>query len=146
MTQVHLVVGVLAISLNAAAGLYGAWCWWRVRASVWFWRILRAGQAVVILQVLLGGVLVILGHKPSGLHVLYGVLPLLISLIAEQLRIGAAQMVLDSRGFESAAAVGSLPEEEQRVVMLSIIQREVGVMALAAIINVVLLARAAGTA
>jgi hypothetical protein len=146
MTQVHLVVGVLAISLNAAAGLYGAWCWWRVRTSVWFWRILRAGQAVVILQVLLGGVLVILGHKPSGLHVLYGVLPLLISLIAEQLRIGAAQMVLDSRGFESAAAVGSLPEEEQRVVMLSIIQREVGVMALAAIINVVLLARAAGTA
>jgi heme A synthase len=146
MTQVHLVVGVLAISLNAAAGLYGAWCWWRVRTSVWFWRILRAGQAVVILQVLLGGVLVILGHKPSGLHVLYGVLPLLISLIAEQLRIGAAQIVLDSRGFESAAAVGSLPEEEQRVVMLSIIQREVGVMALAAIINVVLLARAAGTA
>jgi hypothetical protein len=146
MTQVHLVVGVLAISLNAAAGLYGAWCWWRVRTSVWFWRILRAGQGVVILQVLLGGVLVILGHKPSGLHVLYGVLPLLISLIAEQLRIGAAQMVLDSRGFESAAAVGSLPEEEQRVVMLSIIQREVGVMALAAIINVVLLARAAGTA
>jgi hypothetical protein len=145
MTHVHLVVGVLAIALNAAAGLYGAWCWWRVRTSVWFWRILRAGQGVVILQVLLGGVLVILGHKPSGLHVLYGVLPLLISLIAEQLRIGAAQMVLDSRGFESAAAVGSLPEEEQRVVMLSIIQREIGVMALAAIINVVLLARAAGT-
>jgi hypothetical protein len=145
MKQVHLVVGVLAISLNAVAGIYGAWCWWRVRTSLWFWRLLRAGQAVVILQVLLGGVLVILGHKPSGLHVLYGVLPLLVSLIAEQLRISSAQMVLDARGFESAAAVGSLPEEEQRVVMLSIIQREIGVMALAAIVNVVLLARAAGT-
>jgi hypothetical protein len=146
MKQVHLVVGVLAISLNAVAGVYGAWCWWRVRTSLWFWRLLRAGQAVVILQVLLGGVLVILGHKPSGLHVLYGVLPLLVSLIAEQLRISSAQMVLDARGFESASAVGSLPEEEQRVVMLSIIQREIGVMALAAIVNVILLARAAGTA
>lgn len=145
MTDVHMVVGVLAISLNAVAGIYGAWCWWRVRSSVWFWRVLRAGQAVVILQVLLGGVLVILGHKPSGLHVLYGVLPLLVSLIAEQLRISSAQMVLDSRGFESAAAVGSLPEEEQRVVMLTIVQREIGVMALAAIVNVILLARAAGT-
>jgi hypothetical protein len=146
MKQVHMAVGVLAISLNAVAGIYGGWCWWRVRTSVWFWRVLRAGQAMVIVQVLLGGLLVILGHKPHGLHVLYGVLPLLVAVIAEQLRLGSAQMVLDARGFESAAAVGSLPEEEQRVVMLSIVQREIGVMALAVIVNVVLLARAAGTA
>jgi hypothetical protein len=146
MTEVHVVVGVLAIALNGVAGLYGAWRWWRVQSSVWFWRVLRAGQAVVILDVLLGGVLVLLGHKPKGLHVLYGVLPLLISLIAEQLRASSAQMVLEARGFQSAAEVGSLPEEEQRVVVLSIVQREIGVMAVAAIVNVVLLARAAGTA
>lgn len=146
MNEVHLVVGVLALSLNGVAGIYGAWRWWRVQSTVWFWRILRAGQAVVILQVLLGGVLVLLGHKPSGLHVLYGVLPLLVSVIAEQLRISSAQMVLESRGLESARAVGELPEDEQRVVVLSIVQREIGVMALAAIVNVVLLARAAGTA
>jgi hypothetical protein len=143
--QVHLVVGVLAIALNGTAGLYGAWRWWRVQASVWFWRVLRAGQAIVVLQVVLGGVLVLLGHKPPGLHVLYGVLPLLVSVIAEQLRIGAAQMILESRGFESAKAVGKLPEEEQRVVVLSIVQREIGVMALAALVNLALLIRAAGT-
>jgi hypothetical protein len=146
MKEVHVVVGVLAIALTGVAAIYGVWKWWRVQSSVWFWRVLRAGQAVVILQVLLGGMLVLLGHKPKGLHVLYGVLPLLISLIAEQLRASSAQMVLEARGFQAAAEVGTLPEQEQRVVVLSIVQREIGVMAVAAIVNVVLLARAAGTA
>ena len=144
--EVHFVVGVLAIALNGAAALFGAWCWWRVRPSTWFWRVLRTGQGVVVVQVLLGGVLVVIGHKPKGLHVLYGVLPLLVALIAEQLRIGSAHLVLSSRGFESAQEVGKLPADEQRVVALTIVQREIGVMALAALVNVVLLARAAGTA
>lgn len=146
MKQVHLVVGVLAIACNGIAGLYGAWLWWRVRHSSWFWRLLRAGQVLVVVQVVLGGVLVALGHKPSGLHVLYGVLPLLVSLIGEQLRLASAQMVLDSRGYDSAQAVGSLPEDEQRVVAVAIVQRELGLMAITAIVNVVLLARAAATA
>ena len=146
MTHVHLVVGVLTIALNGLAAVYGGWCWWRIRTSTWFWRLLRAGQVAVIVQVLLGGVLVVLGHKPKGLHVLYGVLPVLVSLLAEQLRVASAQMVLDTRGFESARAVGTLPDEEQRVVAMAIVQREIGVMALSALINVVLLARAAMTA
>jgi hypothetical protein len=146
MKDVHLVVGLSAITLNAAAGLYGAWCWWRVTTSAWFWRLLRVAQAVVVLQVLLGGVLVVLGYRPHGLHVLYGLLPLLVSALAEQLRIASAQLVLDSRGHQSAQAVGDLPEDEQRLVVMSIIQREIGVMALSALINLVLLGRAAMTA
>ena len=55
-------------------------------------------------------------------------------------------MVLDSRGFESAAEVGELPDDEQRSVVTAIVQREMGVMTLAALVIVVLLARAAGTA
>jgi hypothetical protein len=146
MKDVHLVVGLSAIALNAAAGLYGGWCWWRVvTTSAWFWRILRAAQAVVVVQILLGGVLVALGHSPRGLHVLYGVLPLLVSLLAEQLRIASAQVVLESRGHQSAQAVGELPEDEQRGVVTAIVQREIGVMALSALINLVLLARAAMT-
>ena len=54
-------------------------------------------------------------------------------------------MVLDSRGFDSNAAVGELPEAEQRVVVVSILQRELGVMVLAALVILVLLIRAAGT-
>jgi hypothetical protein len=143
---VHLVVGVLAIAANGAAGLYGAWCWWRSSQSVWFWRLLRAGQAVIVLEAALGGVLELIGPKSPGLHVLYGVLPLFVSLIAEMLRVSSAQMVLDARGFASAAEVGELPDDEQRALVTAILRRELGVMALSALINVVLLARAAGTA
>jgi len=146
MKEVHLVVGALAIGLNGAAGLHGAWCWRRVKPSAWFWRLLRGGQAVVVLQVALGGVLVLIGHKPSSLHVLYGLLPLLVSFLAEQLRAASAQMVLDAGGHESAAAVGKLPEDEQRFLALSIVQREMGVMVIAELVIVALLARAAGTA
>ncbi len=141
------MLGVAAISINGLACLYGAWRWWRVQpSSVWFWRIVRVGQAVVVLEAALGGVLELIGRKAPGLHVLYGVLPLLVSLIAEQLRIASAQMVLDSRGYESAQAVGKLPADEQRSMVITILRREMGVMTLAALVVVVLLARAAGTA
>ena len=146
MKAVHLAVGVAAIALTAGAALVGAWCWWRVNNSPWFWRVLRAAQAAVILQVALGGLLVALGHKAPGLHVLYGLLPLLVSLLAEGFRATSAQLVLDARGHASAEEVGKLPPDEQRVIVLSILHRELGVMALAAVVNVVLLARAAMTA
>ncbi len=146
MKIVHLVIGVLSIALVGSAGVWGAWCWYRVRSSPLFWTLLRAGQAVVVLEVALGGVLVILGKKASSLHLIYGLLPLAVSFLGEQLRIASAQMVLDSRGHESAAAVGDLPEDEQQEVVVSIVQRELGVMVLAALVMVVLLARAAGTA
>ncbi len=145
MNAVHIVAGVAAMALTAAAALYGGWCWWRVHSGPWFWRILRAGQAAVIVEAVLGGVDVLLGHKAPGLHYLYGVLPILVSFIAEQLRIASAQMILDHRGLASADEVGKLAPDDQRVLVLTIVQREIGVMALAALVNVVLLARAAGT-
>ncbi len=146
VTGVHIAVGVAAIALNALAGMHGAWCWWRAESATWFWRLLRAGQAVVVLEAGLGGVLQLTQRKAPGIHVLYGLLPLAVSFVAEQLRVASAQMVLDQRGFDSAEQVGRLPKEEQRVVVVAIVQREVGVMTLAAIVIVVLLARAAGTA
>jgi hypothetical protein len=145
MREVHLVVGVLTIALSGVAGAWGAWCWWRVRTSAWFWRLVRASQAAVVIQAALGGVLLLTGHKPPSLHVLYGVLPLVISFLGEQFRVASAQMVLDQRGFESAQAVGKLPEDEQQAVVVAILQRELGVMVLAALVNVVLLGRAAMT-
>jgi len=139
------VVGVAAISLNAAAGLLGAFEWWRAWHGAWFWRLLRGAQASLVIQAVLGGVLVLMGRKASGLHLVYGLVPLAVSFLAEQLRIASAEMVLEARGFESAAAVGELPQDEQRAIVRAILQRELGVMTLAALINVVLLARAAGT-
>jgi hypothetical protein len=145
MKDIHLIFGVITIALTALAGAWGAWCYWRARSSPWFWRLLRASQVAVVIQAALGGVLVLMGHKPPGLHVLYGVLPLLVSFFAEQLRVSAAQMVLDQRGFASSREVGKLPAEEQQEVVVSILQRELGFMVLAALVNLALLARAAMT-
>jgi hypothetical protein len=146
VTTVHIVVGVAALVLMAGCGVLGAWCWWRVRSTPWFWRLLRAGQGVVVLEAVLGGILQLGHHKAPGIHIIYGLLPLAVSFIAEQLRVASAQMVLDQRGFASAAEVGELPTEEQQRIVVAIVQREIGVMALAAVVIVVLLGRAAGTA
>jgi hypothetical protein len=146
VVTVHVVVGVTLLVLNLAAGLVGAWCWHRVEPSPRFWTLLRAGQAAVVLQVLLGALLLALGHKPGDdLHILYGVLPLVVSFIAEQLRIGSADAILAARGYDSAADVGELPEAEQRIVVLSIVRREMGVMTVACFVVVALALRAATT-
>ena len=120
MKLVHLVVGVLCLVLIGGAGVWGAWCWYRVRQSRVFWWLLRAGQAAIVVEAALGGVLVLMGRKESSLHLIYGLLPLGISFVAEQLRIASAQMILDSKGFESSADVGRLPESEQRLSLIHI--------------------------
>jgi hypothetical protein len=145
MKPVHMVLGILCIALVGGAGLWGAFCWQRGSDSRWFWGALRAGQAAVVVEAGLGGVLLLMGKKESSLHLLYGLLPLAVSFVAEQLRVASAQMVLDARGLESAAAVGELPEADQRGVVLSILQRELGVMVIAALVMFVLLLRAAAT-
>jgi hypothetical protein len=145
MKIVHIVVGSLALGLTGAAAVWGIWCWYRVRSSQVFWWLLRAGQGLIVLEAVLGGVWEATGHHASELHLIYGLVPLAISFVADQLRIASAQMVMDARGFESADELGSLPAEEQRVIVLTIVQRELGVMVLAAVVMTVLLARAAGT-
>lgn len=146
MATVHLVVGIVLLVTNLAAGIVGAWCWHRVEPSPRFWTLLRAGQAAIVLQVVLGGLLLALGHKPGDdLHILYGVLPLAVSFIAEQLRIGSADAILAAHGHDSAADVGQLPPDEQRIVVLSIVRREMGVMAISCFVVVALALRAATT-
>ena len=94
---------------------------------------------MIVVEVALGGVLVLIGHKASGLHVLYGLLPLLVSFIAEQLRIASAQMVLDRAGSSRPPRSASSRRTSSAAWSLAIVQREMGVMALAAFVIVVLL-------
>lgn len=143
MRDVHIAVGILALVLNALAFVLGSIAWLRRAPSPWFWRILRSGQAVVALEAALGGVLLLLGRHAGNLHYLYGALPLVVGLIAEQLRLSAATMVLDARELEDARAVGRLPKTEQREIVVAIMRREIGSMTLAALVVVVLIARAA---
>jgi hypothetical protein len=143
VTALHIAIGALAIAFAALATLVGGWAWHRSRPSTIFWWLLRAAQATVVVEAAIGGILLLLGRKVSDLHLIYGVLPILVSFIAEQLRLSSAQMVLDQRGFESAQAVGRLPQAEQRQIVVAIVRREIGVMTLAALVIVVLLVRAA---
>jgi hypothetical protein len=143
MTGVHLVVGLAMSLLFLAAATVGGWSWYRVSPSDWFWRLLRAAQIVMVVEVALGGLLLALGRRSgSDLHYVYGLLPLAVSFVAEQLRISAADSVLEARGLPSARALAELSQAEQRSVVLAIVRREIGVMALAALVIVGLALRA----
>ena len=140
MPEVHLVVGCALILLNLAAFAVGGIAWFRDRASVPFWYLLRAAQVSVFLQVLLGGLLVFTGHKPDdNLHYLYGILPLVVSFIAEGARAGAAERELRDIDFDA------LPPEAQQEVALAIVRREMGIMAVSCGVILFLALRAAGT-
>jgi hypothetical protein len=144
--------GALAVAvLNAIPGVLGAWLWYDgepgERSAGAFWTLLRVGQGSALAYALAVGSLAVAGHYASDdLFYLYALLPLAVGFIAEQLRAASAQMVLDHHRLASAQAVGELPEHEQRAIVNEIVRREIGVMALSALVVVFLALRAAGTA
>jgi hypothetical protein len=134
-------------ALNAVAALFGAWRWWTVSPSRAFWVLARIGQAAAIVLAALAGVLAVLGFAPAdGLFWLYALLPVVVAFVAEQFRVTSAETVLDARGLEDAAAVGTLDDAGQRSVVLAIMRREMGIVALAAAVIAFLALRAYGTA
>lgn len=140
MPEVHLVVGCALILLNAAAFGFGGVAWLRHRPSIPFWYLLRAAQGAVFLQALLGGLLGMTNHEPDdGLHYLYGLLPLVVSFLAEGARAGAAQRELGDLDVES------LPAADQQSLALAIVRREMGIMAVSCGVILFLALRAAGT-
>ena len=141
MTAVHVVVGVALVVVNLAAGALGVWRWRRGELSRAFWPLLRTGQALVVLEALDGGVLILLGEDLPRLHLIYGLVPLGVSYIAEQLRATSAQAVLDARGVASAR---ELPAEDADAAVLDILLREMGVMAASALVVAALGLRAGG--
>ncbi len=149
-----VVAGALAVAaLNALPGLLGVWVWHRGdpaadrRATGAFWITLRVGQGSALMLAVAVGSLAAAGHDAGEqLFYLYALLPLAVAFVAEQLRVTSAQTILDQRGLESAQEVGSLPDDEQRAIVSVVLRREVGVMALSALVVVFLALRAAGTA
>jgi hypothetical protein len=146
MTGVHVAVGTAVLITSAAAGLWGAWLWWRADAQPAFWTLLRTSQVLLVVQALIGGILLATGHEPASLHLLYGLLPLAVSFVAEQLRLVAAEQVLSRRDLESARDMEKLPTEQQHLIVIEIVRRETGVMAAASLVVFVLALRAAGVA
>ena len=139
MAEVHLVTGVALLAANLVAGIWGGVAWLQRRPVLGFWYALRVAQAAVVIQALLGLALAFTGHQASDLHYLYGGLPLLVSVLAELARAGAAQQELGELDFRA------LPEGRQQAIALAIVRREMGIMAVSCLVIFGLALRAAGT-
>lgn len=133
-----MVLGIGVLATNALAGGCGAVAWLRHRPSVVFWYFLRAAQAVVAAQVVLGLILLARGQTaPDGLHVIYGVSPLVVTLFSEGMRLGAAQ-----RELEGVEDVENLTREEQVAIARRVTLAEMGVMTIGALLILTLSLRA----
>ena len=140
METVHLITGIVVLASNLAAGLWGAYAWYRQVPSEGFWYVLRFAQIAVVTQVLFGAILLLLGREATdGLHYLYGALPILVSMLAEGARAGAGARELEGIDFDA------LPDDRKRLVALAIFRRETGIMAVSALVVFFLALRAAGT-
>lgn len=140
MVGLHIAVGMILISLNAAAGIVGGVAWYRDRPSIPFWYLLRAAQVSVFVQALLGGLLVVTNHQPAeNLHYLYGILPLVVSFIAEGARADAARREVGETDYEN------LPPADQEALAFAIVRREMGIMAVSCGVIFFLALRAATT-
>jgi hypothetical protein len=147
-----VIAGAISVAaINALSAALGIWLWYvgepSLRGARLFWLTLRAAQGAALVLAIAVGSLVAAGHHArEQLFYLYALLPLAVAFIAEQLRVASAQTVLDQRGMSRASEVGRLPAAEQRGIVAAIVRREIGVMALSALVVVFLALRAASTA
>jgi hypothetical protein len=135
-----MVVGIAVLASNAVAAGWGAVGWLRrdARASIVFWPLLRVAQATVVVQAVVGFILLARGASaPDGLHVAYGVAPLVISLVSEGMRVGVAQRELE--GVEDVEALG---RRQQIAVARRVALGEMGVMTVGALLILTLALRA----
>jgi len=135
-----MALGIAVLATNAVAAGWGAATWLRKRArwSIGFWPLLRVAQAVVAAQVLLGLFLAATGKTaPDGLHIVYGISPLVVSLGSEAMRAGVAQ-----RELEGVENLEGLERSEQMALARRVALAEVGVMTVGALLIVTLALRA----
>jgi hypothetical protein len=144
VTAVHVAIGVGLVAVNLAAGLLGLIQWRRHAHSRAFWPLLRAGQLLVVVAALDGLILVVQGRDLPDLHLIYGLSPLGVSFLAEQLRLASADSVLQARGLEDAQAMRGLTDAAQQEIVTAIVLREMAIMAASALVVVVLALRAGG--
>ena len=134
-----MAAGIAVVALNGLAAAWGGIAWLRRDPSVWFWYVLRVAQASVVVQAVLGGVLLAQGEEADGLHLFYGITPLLISFVTEGMRVGVAQQEV-----EEAGDVEALERREQVLLARRVVMREMGVMTIGTLMILTLSLRAAG--
>jgi hypothetical protein len=135
-----MVVGIAVLASNAVAAGWGAVGWLRrdAHASIVFWPLLRVAQATVVVEAVVGLILLARGASaPDGLHIAYGIAPLLISLLSEGMRAGVAQ-----RELEDVEDVEALGRSQQIAVARRVALGEMGVMTVGALLILTLALRA----
>ena len=135
-----MVVGIAVLATNLVAAAWGAIGWVRkdARASIVFWPLLRMAQATVVVQAVVGLLLVARGASaPDGLHIVYGIAPLIVSLVSEGMRVAVAQ-----RELEDVEDVDALERGEQVALAKRVALGEMGVMTVGALLILTLALRA----
>jgi hypothetical protein len=133
-----MVLGIAVLATNAVAGGWGAGSWLRHTPSVWFWYFLRVAQATVAAQVVMGLLLLARGETaPDGLHIAYGVSPLVVTLLSEGFRLSAAQ-----RELEQVEDLDNLERPQQVALARRVALAEMGVMTVGALLILTLALRA----
>lgn len=135
-----MVVGIAVLATNLVAAAWGAFGWVRkdARAAIVFWPLLRAAQATVVVEAIVGLLLVARGASaPDGLHIAYGIAPLAISLVSEGMRAAVAQ-----RELEDVEDVDALDRPAQVALAKRVALAEMGVMTVGALLILTLALRA----
>lgn len=136
-----MVTGIAVLALNLLAAAWGGIAWARRDPSVWFWYILRVAQVVVVAQVTLGLILLFSDHRARDeLHYVYGVSLLVVTLVTEGMRAGAAQ-----RELAEVEDPDALSDDEKRMLARRVVLREMGLMTIGALLISTLALRAATT-
>jgi hypothetical protein len=135
-----MVVGIAVLATNLLAAAWGAVGWLRrdARASIVFWPLLRVAQATVVVEAVVGLLLVARGASaPDGLHIAYGIAPLVIALVSEGMRAAVAQ-----RELEGVEDLEALDRPEQIALAKRVALGEMGVMTVGALLILTLALRA----
>jgi hypothetical protein len=138
VSGVHAVIGIGVLAATAVAAGWGAFAWTRKEPSVAFWTLLRIAQAFVVVQAVLGLALLARGDRPDdGLHVLYGITPLVVSLVSETMRVGVAE-----RELEGIEDVEALERPQQVAIARRVALGEMGIMTVGLLLILTLALRA----
>ena len=133
-----MVLGIAVLVTNGVAAVWGGVSYLRAQPSRWFWPLLRVAQASVAAQVILGLILTARGAEaPDGLHIAYGVAPLVVTLFSEGFRATVALRVL-----EDVPDVEELERAEQVSIARQVALAEMGVMTVGLLLIVTLALRA----
>ncbi|MBO9533390.1 MAG: hypothetical protein J7513_10495 [Solirubrobacteraceae bacterium] len=130
------VVGIV----NAVAAVAGLAQWALNRPGPPFWLLVRGGQVIAAAYAVFAGIYAAVADPPAdGLAWVYILTPVAVTYFAEQLRIIAAQTVLERHGYADAgelrSAVSSGDDDADRLatgIANEVLLREVAILALGA--------------